>query len=107
MINGEEVDFMFLKEYEFANVSINDLGNSTYSASFSSGAYLEVKQEIGIFSFLVVSLPKMFRVAGTSGLMGSFNGNQSDDLLPNSAGVPLALNSSLQDIHQLFGITCE
>ena len=107
LINGEEVDFMFIKEYEFANVSINDLGNSTYSASFSSGAYLEVKQENGIFSSLVVSLPKMFRVAGTSGLMGSFNGNQSDDLLPNSADVPLALNSSLRDIHQLFGITCE
>ena len=107
LINREEVDFMLIKEHEFANVSINDLGNSTYSASFSSGAYLEVKEENGIFSSLVVSLPKLFQEAGTSGLMGSFNGNQSDDLLPNSADVPLSLNSSLQDIHQLFGITCE
>ena len=107
MVNSNPVDFTLIKEYEFNNVILNDLGNSTFSASFSSGAYLEAKEENGIFSGLVVSLPLIFQESETRGLMGSFNGNKSDDLLPNFGETPLPLASSLQDIHKLFGITCK
>ena len=107
MVNSNPVDFTLIKEYEFNNVILNDLGNSTFSASFSSGAYLEAKEENGIFSGLVVSLPLIFQESETRGLMGSFNGNKSDDLLPNFGETPLPLTSSIQDIHELFGITCK
>ena len=130
-VNGEPLDFSDLSEQEFNNVTVSDLGNSTLSATFSSGAYLEVKEENGIISVLVVSLPESFRGTLTTGLMGSFNGNVSDDLLPNlgadplsldscsvrlfngsmdnrkNQGNPLPLDSSLQEIHELFGLTCK
>ena len=107
LVNGEEIDLTVLKEQEFLNVLVKDLGNNTFTASYSSGAYLEVKEENNFFSTLTVTLPSVFRENETQGLMGSFNGNASDDLLPNCGQVPLPLNSSLQDIHELFGITCK
>lgn len=106
LVNGEQVDFSFIKEQEFSNVIVNDLGNSSFSASFSSGAYLEVREENHLFSMLIFSLPLTFRDSDTRGLLGSFNGNSFDDLLPNFGQDPLPLNSSIEDIHQLFGITC-
>lgn len=107
LINGEEVDLTYITEQEFVNVVINSLGNDTHAASFFSGAYLEVKAENGIFTGLIISLPRSFQGSDTRGLMGSFNGNMLDDLLPNFGQSPLPLNSTTQDIHELFGITCK
>ena len=106
-VNGEQLDLSDLPEQEFNNVTVADLGNSTLSATFSSGAYLEVKEENGIISVVIVSLPESFKVIPIHGLMGSFNGNTSNDLLPRLGTNPLPLNSSLQEIHELFGLTCK
>ena len=86
---------------------VSYLGNNTFSASFSSGAYVEAKEEVGMISVVSVSLPPSYEGSETRGLMGSLNGNISDDLLPNSGQVPLSLNSSVREIHELFGITCK
>ena len=107
LINGEQIDFTDLKEQEFCNVTVADLGNGTFSVTFSTGAYIEVKEANGFFVLLIISLPEIFKEVETSGLMGSFNGNISDDLLPNEGTVPLSLNSSIQEIHENFGLTCE
>ena len=111
LVNGDRVEFGDLSEQDFNNVTVTDRGNNTLSATFSSGAYLEVKEENQILSVLIVSLPNSFR-GRTLGLMGPFNGNTSDDLLPRVAAGqeeprPIPLNSNLQQIHQLFGVTCE
>ena len=43
----------------------------------------------------------------TKGLMGVFNGDPSDDMLPADGGVPLNRNtSSERDIFTKFGQTC-
>lgn len=107
LVNGEKVDFTILKEYEYTNVHVNDLGNNTFSASFFSGVYVEVKEENGFFSVLTVSLPHAFQEIETKGLMGSFNGDRSDDLLPNLGQTPLPLNATIQQLHEQFGITCK
>jgi deleted-in-malignant-brain-tumors protein 1 len=107
LVNGEQVIFGLINQQEFSNVVVSYLGNSTFSASFSSGAYVEVKEEVGIISVVSVSLPPSFEGNITRGLMGSFNGNVSDDLLPNSGQESLSLNSSIREIHELFGITCK
>ena len=39
--------------------------------------------------------------------MGNYNGDKSDDLIPNGRTESLPLNATLQDIHEQFGITCE
>ena len=108
-VDGEVVDFEMLSEQTILNVMLMDKGNSTYAAAFSSGAYVEVQSANGFISLLLVSLPNSFENK-TSGLMGSFNGNTEDDLVPkygNGTIVPLPTNSTLEDIHYLFGITCK
>ena len=106
LVSGELIDFEGLSEQEFNNVTINDLGNNTLTATYSSGAYLNVREENGILSIVIVSLPTSFQ-GTTRGLMGSFNGDTSDDLVPRNSTEPLPLNSSLQLIHESFGVTCK
>jgi hypothetical protein len=106
-INGAQVDFDMLNELSFLNVVIMNKGNATFAAVFSSGAYIEVQSANSFISLLLVSLPSTF-MGTTTGLMGSFNGNTDDDLAPkteNGTGNHISSNSSLEDIHTLFGIT--
>ena len=83
LVNGVVVDFTVV-EQEFKNVTVTNLGNNTLSAAFSSGAYLEVQQENNILSSVVVSLPESYKGITTEGLLGTFNGDTSDDLKPKS-----------------------
>ena len=108
VVNGETLNFTGLPEQEFNKVIVSNLhGNSSFSAAFFSSAYVEVKEENGIRSVLIVSHPKSFHDTPTFGLMGSFNGNSSDDLLPKLASQPLPPNATLEEIHTQFGITCK
>ena len=107
LINGEQINFNKLKEQEFSNVTVSNLGNNSFSASFSVGVYLEVGEANGFFSTLVTSLPQPFRSLDTRGLMGSYNGNASDDLIPRGATEPLPLNSTMEEIHRAFGLSCK
>ena len=106
LVNREEVDFI-VREQGFHNVTVADLGNNTFTATFSSGAYLKVQQENSILSSVVVILPDSYKAVETRGLMGTFNGDISDDLTPKSGEEPIPTNSTLQEIHDLFGLTCE
>ena len=106
LVNEERIDFSDITEQEFNNVTVADLGNRTIVATFSSGAFLKVQEENGIISVLIVSLPASYRNK-TRGLMGNYNGDKSDDLIPKGGSKSLSLDSTLQDIHKQFGITCE
>ena len=109
VVNGQTVDFTDSSEQPFTNVTLTDRGNDSYSATFSSGAYIEVRRENDIISTVLVSLPTSFQ-GTTRGLMGSFNGDASDDLAPRSGdgvGQPISTNASIQEIHEQFGVTCE
>ena len=86
-------------------MTLADLGNRTITATFSSGAFVQVQEENGIISVLIVSLPPKYQNK-TRGLMGNYNGDKSDDLIPRGATKSLPLNSTLQDIHEQFGMTC-
>ena len=106
LINGKQLVFGDLQQLTLNGVTVINLGNNTYAASFTSGAYVQVQEELGFLSVLIVSLPDSFQNL-TRGLMGSFNGDPSDDLLPKRGSTPLPLNSSLQMIHEEFGLTCK
>ena len=107
LMNGELVDFSDLPEQQFSNVSVADLGNDTLSATFSSGVYLEAREENGIVSTLLLSLARDTYQGRTRGLMGNFNGDTADDLVPRGGAEGIPLTSSLEDIHNLFGVTCK
>ena len=106
LVNGEMIDFNELKRQEFRNVSVFDAENNTFSASFKSGAYIKVQEMNEFIAVLIVSLPKQYKGL-THGLMGNYNGDISDDLIPKRSNKSLPLNSSLQTIHEQFGMTCE
>ena len=106
LVNGIMVDFEDLPRQDFNNVTLSDLGNQTVSALFSSGAYVQAKAENGIISVLLVSLPDSFYNA-TYGLMGVFNKDMTDDLMIKNSTEYLPLNTSNEDIHWDFGLSCK
>ena len=106
LVDGIKLNFEIIQSQDFDNVTVSDVGNSTLEASFSSGALIRVQEQNNIISLLLVSLPQTF-INQTSGLMGSYNGDMTDDLMPRNGSMPLPLNSSLQTIHEEFGIHCK
>ena len=105
-IDGDRINFDEIKSQQFNNVTVIDSGNNTLSATFSSGTFLLVQEQNGFISVLIVSLPERFKNK-TRGLMGPYNGDKTDDLTPKGNGTMLSLNSTLQEIHEKFGITCK
>ena len=106
LLNGEIVAFDDVPEQKFENVGLLNKGNETVVAVFSIGASIEIKVENRIISVMLVGLPESMR-SKTRGLMGTFNGITTDDLIPKRRASSIPLESSLEDIHSLFGITCE
>ena len=106
LVDGEKVNFDELKIQDFGNVTIIKSGDTTFSATFSSGAFLQVQEENGFISVLIVSLPESYQ-SKTQGLMGTYNGDKTDDLTARGNGTILSLNSTIQEIHEKFGITCK
>lgn len=103
LINGVFIDFSEVSRQEINGVIVTK-ENNTLSVIFNSGAYIEVQEENRFFSTLLVSLPTSWK-GRTSGLMGNYNGDTSDDLTPLT-GDPLPLDSNLKTIHESFGLTC-
>ena len=106
LVDGVEIDLDELKSQEFDNVTVTDVGNSSITATFSSGALIRVTQENDIISLVLVSLPERFK-GHTHGLMGSFNDDETDDLLPKNNSTYISINSTIQEIHEEFGISCK
>ena len=105
LVNGELLDFEGLSNQQFNNVTLHKMGN-TISAIFSSGVHIEVKVENGIVSVLSATLPRIYK-SKTAGLMGNYNGDPSDDLLPRYEEEPISSSSDAEEVHRRFGITCE
>ena len=106
-VNGEIIRNFIFQEYEFRNVVVTKHGDDTLSATFRSGAYIQVRKSNRTLSSVLVSLPDSYKATGIRGLLGSFNENATDDLLPKLEEVPLPLKSSPHDIHMYFGLTCK
>ena len=104
-VSGELVIFD-IAEQDFEKVTVQHLGSDTIEALFASGAYVKAKAENGFISSLQVILPESFS-GQVQGLLGTFNGDTSDDLFPQFGDKPLLPDSSVEDIHNLFGVTCE
>ena len=80
--------------------------NNAITALFSSGVNIEVKVENGIISVLSATLPLIYKFK-TTGLMGNYNGDPSDDLLPSGREEPISPSSDVEEIHKKFGVTCK
>jgi len=103
LVNGELLDFEGLPNQQFNNVTLQKMDNSV-SALFSSGVHIEVKVENGIISVLSATLPQIYK-SKTTGLMGNYNGDPADDLLPRGKEDPIPSLSGVEEIHKNFGVT--
>ena len=104
MVDGERIDFSAVSEQRFGNVTIVDVGNSTIAVRFTDGVSVAASKFESILTNILVTVPEHFN---TRGLLGQFNGDPTDDLLPKDVSVALQANATNEDIHYNFGITCE
>lgn len=73
-------------------------------AQFSGGSNIEIHVENGIIAVMLITLP--IRYQGTTrGLMGDYNLNPNDDLIPKGASGNIPVDSSKEEIFE-FGNTC-
>lgn len=86
------------------HVVVIDRGNETVVAEFSGGFNIEIRVDNGIVSVMLVSLPSQYRSL-TAGLMGNYNGDDNDDLIPRSSTASISADSSMEQIFE-FGSTC-
>ena len=115
VVNGNEIevfvnrvvlDFSITSCQWFAGVAVTQQVNGTVTVSFDGGYFMEVGGENDILSLIKVTLPEEER-GRTRGLLGNYNGNSSDDLIPRGASEALPVGSTLEEIHRQFGISCE
>ena len=105
-INGELIVLSELNERKFQNLYVVNEGNSVYSAIFSSGVSIKVAETNAIISSVKIVLPSSFKKQ-INGLMGNYNGDTSDDLLPRFSNSSILANSSIEEVHKKFGMTCK
>ena len=106
IVGGEMINLDGLFQETFNEVTVFNLGNNTFAASFSSGCSIKVKEENGFISVFSVTAPLSFKGL-TSGLLGNYNGDTTDDLMARNSNQPLPHDSSIEVIHKEFGTTCK
>ena len=105
-INGIQTEIPTGQSKQYQRVTISAIVNNTLRATFSSGVSLEVEQNNNFLSSVSLSVPRSYNGL-TKGLMGVYNDDQSDDLLPRYSTTPLPLNITMENLHNDFGLTCE
>ena len=100
------IDLSVVKYQQFRGVGVTRNIHGSISVIFTGGYYLEVVAQNGFLSLIKVSLPD--GASGMArGLMGNYNGNPDDDLIPKGESVSLPTNSTIERIHYDFGLSCE
>ena len=105
IVSGELVVFD-IAEQEFEKVTIKNLGNNSIEVLFESGVYFVARVENGFISYLQVILPEFYKGL-VQGLLGNYNEDIADDLLPQFGDTPLPPDADAKRIHNKFGVTCE
>ena len=101
-------------ELEFINSTYNNSdetilitreAENSISCITPVGASVTVTKTNGSLGFTVVVPPSWKGL--TTGLMGNFNGNKSDEFLPRNKTMPLSDEISDRNLHWMFAQTCK
>ena len=106
LVNDCVIDLSAIRWKQFTGVGLTRTTNGSVVASFTGGYFIEVGAEHDMLSIITMSLPDEAR-GHTQGLMGNYNCDPSDDLIPKGMSEPIPANSSFEDVHYDFGLTCE
>ena len=104
LVNGVRQSFSDRSEGLFNNVTVSYLGNDTVSIIFQSGPIVTAQNTNNLLLIQIASLPFLYKNT-TKGLLGTWNGNPDDDLTRPDGNVLLP-NSTLREIHEMFGEQC-
>lgn len=105
LVNGDEINFNELGEQEFRNVTLTSIDNTTASAELNTGITITVKEIDVLLEASIIVTDTYYDK--TEGLLGSYNTDTSDDLIPRNSSIPLSLNATVREIHYKFGVTCK
>lgn len=105
IVNGKWIDYPNGLPLEYDNVKLFRRSDG-YAAVFSNGVTIGVKQETSFLTGISFSLPESF-MGTTQGLLGTYNDNPTDDLLPFNTSFSLPQDSTLETIHYEFGLSCK
>ena len=103
-VNGDRQLIPDLTDMSFNGVTVSSLGNSTASVLFDGGLMIQAQNRNNFLIIQIASLPASYQ-NNTRGLLGVWNGDPDDDL-QRPDGTVLPPNSTLQEIHELFGELC-
>ena len=107
IVEEEYVELILGVEQHFTDVTLlSEVSTNRVAATFSSGAFVEVRQENGFVAVLMVSLPQRYKNF-TQGLLGTFTGSTLDDFVPRTNTTPVSINASREVLHNQFASTCE
>eukprot|EP00058_Branchiostoma_floridae_P017536 XP_002603024.1 hypothetical protein BRAFLDRAFT_84760 [Branchiostoma floridae] len=101
LVDGQLIDFQELTVQEFSGFVVTVEDADEAQISFNSGIGVTVNALEGMLS-IAMTLPFHMR-GNTAGLLGVWNADSADDLTRPDGTVVLA-NSSMQDIHNWFGL---
>lgn len=108
-VDNRRVEMESFPEQLFDGFTVSYDKSGLVAIQFVNGIYVECRanKTRELMSLVTVNIPKTF-MNNTRGLLGNFNGVTSDDLTPvGRTAAPLPVNSSLQTIHNDFGLSCE
>jgi len=106
-VEEEDVELILGVEQHFTDVTLlSEVSTNRVAATFSSGAFVEARQENGFVAVLMVSLPQRYKNI-TRGLLGTFTGSTFDDFVPKTSTAPVSINASREVLHNQFASTCE
>lgn len=105
LVNGERISLPEQTEMGFNNLTVTSGENSTATVLFEGGITIQAENRNNFILIQIASLPLSY-LNNTKGLLGVWNGDPNDDLL-RPDGTILSSNSSLREIHELFGEFCK
>lgn len=104
LVNGARLLIAEQTDMSFNNVTVSSLGNSTASVFFEGGLTIQAQNRNNFLLIQIASLPATYQ-NNTEGLLGVWNGDPDDDL-QRPDGTVLPPNSTLREIHDMFGELC-
>ena len=108
LINGVHSDLSIGLKHYYTGFTVEILSCNDISVLFNEiGIRIEVKEQNGgFFNSIGISMSEMY-INMTIGLLGNYNYDPNDDLLPSNSLWPLPLSSTVEDIHNNFGLSCK
>ncbi|XP_064609396.1 sushi domain-containing protein 2-like [Liolophura sinensis] len=111
IVNNEHInlttDSMYWQDFRGVSVVTEQRSRQkNVTVLLESGIGVQVAASYGLLN-VIVTLPPQLKNSVSRGLFGAWDGDQSNDLMPNGQTAPIGSASSPEDIYNFFALTWE